>query len=396
MLKALSLIIGLIALLSVVWTIIPAPAYSIWLFSVAASEWSLWLGWLGFIGVICSLAIPIFGGEGKLWLVSLAISFAALAISLYPFFSVLPAAREQNVSLSFAQYFSGLQNNSTENKPEDFATRTFLQIEGTDLQLDIYSPPENVAKNGASVIVVHGGSWKSGERSDFPQWNRWLTEQGFTVFDVDYRLVPQPNYLTATGDVKCAVRWVKEHAAEFGVSPDRIALFGRSAGAHLALLAAYSAGDERLPASCAEKQQDEKIRAVVSFYAPTDLIWGYDNPANQRVINGPATLADFLGGSPHESSEIRERFALASPVAHVSARPPPTLLVHGGQDQLVRTENMFILSEKLKEAGAAHKTVFIPYAQHGFDYNFNGWGAQVAKTAMLDFLRENIVNNRLQ
>jgi acetyl esterase/lipase len=396
MLKALSLIVGLIALLSVVWIIVPAPARSIWLFSVAASEWSLWFGAPALIGIICSLAIPIFAGEGKLWLISLAISALALAISLYPFFSALPAAREHNVSLSFAQYFSGLQNNSTGNKPENFAARTFLQIEGRDLRLDVYSPPENAVKNGASVIVVHGGSWRSGERSDFPQWNRWLAAQGFTVFDVDYRLAPQPNYLTATGDVKCAVRWVKEHAAEFGVSPDRIALFGRSAGAHLALLAAYSAEDERLPATCAEKQQDEKIRAVVSFYAPTDLIWGFDNPANQRVIIGPATLADFLGGNPHESAEIRERFALASPVAHVSARTPPTLLVHGGQDQLVRTENMFILSEKLKQAGTAHKTILIPYAQHGFDYNSNGWGAQVTKTAMLDFLYENTVNNRFQ
>jgi dipeptidyl aminopeptidase/acylaminoacyl peptidase len=86
---------------------------------------------------------------------------------------------------------------------------------------------------------------------------------------------------------------------------------------------------------------------------------------------------------------MRERYFLASPVAHVSAETPPTLLIHGGQDQLVRSENMTRLAARLKEANAPHKTLFIPYAQHGFDYNFNGFGAQIAQSVILDFLREN-------
>jgi acetyl esterase/lipase len=77
-----------------------------------------------------------------------------------------------------------------------------------------------------------------------------LAENGYTVFDIDYRIAPQPNYLTATGDVKCAVQWIKRHAAQFEIAPGSIVLFGRSAGAHLALLAAYSAGDARIPSSC--------------------------------------------------------------------------------------------------------------------------------------------------
>jgi dipeptidyl aminopeptidase/acylaminoacyl peptidase len=97
-----------------------------------------------------------------------------------------------------------------------------------------------------------------------------------------------------------------------------------------------------------------------------------------------------LGGSPHESDEMGERFVLASPVAHVSSKTPPTLLIHGGQDQLVRSENMTRLAGRLKESNAPHKTLFIPYAQHGFDYNFNGFGAQIAQSEILDFLRENL------
>jgi dipeptidyl aminopeptidase/acylaminoacyl peptidase len=118
-------------------------------------------------------------------------------------------------------------------------------------------------------------------------------------------------------------------------------------------------------------------------------LWGYDNPANRLVINGPARLARFLGGSPHESAALRERFILTSPTTHVKEIMPPTLLIHGGQDQLVRSENMTRLAEKLKAAGVPHKTLFIPYAQHGFDYNFNGFGSQISQAAILEFLHEN-------
>jgi len=385
-LSFLPLLLNSLALLAVVWIGVPAPAYNIWLFSVAASEWSLWFGALALIGVICSL----FNRNGNLWLASLAVGSIAFIISLYPLFSVVSTAREQNVSLSLRRYFNGLQreNNSPETPPNKFTTDIFAQIDGMDLKLDVYLPTENTANNGASVIVVHGGSWSAGKRNDFPQWNQLFAAQGFTVFDVDYRLA-QPNYLTATGDVKCAVKWVKENAVKFNISPDRIALLGRSAGGHLALLAAYSANDARLPASCLEKEISENVRAVVSVYAPTDLLWAYDNPANQRVINGPQTLANFLGGSPHESVEMRERYVLASPISHIAPHTPPTLLIHGGQDQLVRLENMNLLADKLKEANTPHEILFIPYAQHGFDYNFNGWGAQISEFAILDFLREN-------
>jgi len=390
--RILPLILNLIALLAVIWIIVPAPDYRIWLFSVAASEWSLWFGAIALFGIAAGLSSRIFNENGKLWLVSSLIGGLAFIISLYPVFSVLSIAREQNVSLSLKTYFNGLwvEKDSSPNELKNYTTYAFAQAGGEDLQLDVYLPATNsAAAAGASVIVVHGGSWSGGERGDFPQWNRWLAAQGYTVFDVDYRVAPQPNYSTATGDVKCAVRWVKNHAAEFKISPERIAVLGRSAGAHLALLAAYSADDERLPSTCLENEIGEDVRAVVSFYAPIDLSWAYDNPANRRVIDGPATLSRFLGGSPHESDEMRERYFLASPVAHVSAETPPTLLIHGGQDQLVRSENMTRLAARLKEANAPHKTLFIPYAQHGFDYNFNGFGAQIAQSVILDFLREN-------
>ncbi len=375
-----------VALLSAMWIVVPALHSYVWLLAVAASEWSLWLAALALFGIVCAVLSRYFNGGGNLWLVSLIVGIIALVISIYPLISVVSIDRERNTALSFTRYFSAIF--AVKNPSQSFKTYTFAQADGKDLQLDVYAPTVANSNNGASIIIVHGGSWRGGQRNDFPEWNEWLAANGYTVFDVDYRLA-QPNYLTATGDVKCAVRWVKTHAAEFNINSERIALLGRSAGAHLALLAAYSADNARIPATCAENQTSEKIRAVVSFYAPVNLLWAFDNPANERVIDGKTTLANFLGGSPHESDEMRERYLLAAPLSHISANTPPTFLVHGGRDQLVRDENMAFLDEKLNEANVPHETIFIPYAQHGFDYNFNGFGSQIVQPAILDFLSAN-------
>jgi acetyl esterase/lipase len=401
-LNALALTACAVATLATVWIIFPAPSYNFWLLSVLASEWSLAFGALGAFGILCGLLARV-GDGGRVWLVSTISGGLAVLLSLYPLGAGLQAAREHGVSLSLRQYVSGSVSEAaagaSENAAGSFSTYTFMNAGGSALQLDAYLPPVEVETNGAGVVVVHGGSWNASARSDFPQWNRWLTRQGFAVFDVDYRLAPQPNWQTATGDVKCAVMWVKRHAAEFRVSPDRLVLLGRSAGGQLALLAAYTADDARLPSSCPRAADlDEPapgdspgadVRAVVSFYGPTDLLWAYDNPGNRRVIDGPTILRRFVGGDPHASNETRELFRLASPVAHVTPRTPPTLLIHGGLDQLVRSENMELLGGKLKEAGVPFRLVLIPYAQHGFDYNFNGWGAQIVQRVLLDFLREN-------
>ncbi len=375
------------AFLAAIWIIIPAPADFIWPLAVAASEWSVWIGFLAIVGLVASSIIIVLYGISPLPIVSGVFCITALLLSLYPPLSVIPLARETKTSLSLSRYFSGAFPEYDSAKT--FSTHTFFVLEGKTLNADVYLPAKESQTNGASIIVVHGGSWNGGARNDFPHWNALFAKQGYTVFDIDYSLEPQPNYLEATADVKCAVQWVKTNATKFDIDPNRIVLMGRSAGAHLALLAAYTAGDTRLPSSCPNDAADEKVSAVISFYAPIDLFWAYNNPANQWVINGPLTLANFLGGSPHESDEIRDRFIMASPITHVSTKTPPTLLIHGGRDQLVRHENMQFLNEKLTKANVPHRTISIPYAQHGFDYNSNGWGSQITESVLLEFLRVN-------
>jgi len=369
---------GGLATLFTMWIVVPAPSFTLFQVAVGASEWSLWFGAAGLAGAGLSLLARAAGSRRAAW-VALSPGVLAVGLSLIPPFAGWRVARENDIALSPGQYFFGSPDNRSASVER--TTETFATVEGQTLKLDVYLPGSKETTLRAAVIVVHGGSWSAGERSDYPLWNEWLAGQGYAVFDVDYRLAPQPNWQTATGDVKCAVGWVKANAGKFAVDPARVALLGRSAGGHLALLAAYSTNESALPPSCAAP--DASVRAVVSLYAPTDLKWGYEHPANRRVLDGPGKIRDFTGGTPASAPET---IRLASATTHVKAQSPPTLLFHGGRDQLVSDRHMTLLTERLSQHNVPHRALLIPYAQHAFDYNFDGWGSQLARPIILDFL----------
>ncbi|HEX8458821.1 MAG TPA: alpha/beta hydrolase [Pyrinomonadaceae bacterium] len=377
---------GVAAALLTVWIVVPAPSFALFQVAVGASEWSLWFGAVGVLGACLSLLARGAGARRVgAWIAPLSLGVLAVGLALIPPFEAWRAARANDVGLSLGQYLFGARSGAASRVER--RTETFAAVEGQTLKVDVYLPATEATTGGRrpAMVVVHGGSWSAGERSDYPLWNEWLAREGYAVFDIDYRLAPQPNLQAATGDVKCAVGWVKANAARFGVDPARVALYGRSAGGHLALLVAYTSNESALAPSCAAP--DTTVRAVVSLYAPTDLKWGYEHPANRLVLDGPAKIRDFTGATP---TDAPERIRLASPNAHVDAQSPPTLLVHGGRDQLVRDVHMTLLADKLAEHHVPHRTLSIPYAQHAFDYNFHGWGSQLTRPVLLKFLREHL------
>ena len=122
-----------------------------------------------------------------------------------------------------------------------------------------------------------------------PPCDNFLAETGYTVFDIDYRLADASVHFPAQiDDVATAVNWIKAHSVELKVDPQRIALLGRSAGAQMALAAAYRADLAGQPLT----------KCVVSFYGPTDLAWDYANPVQPDVINARSVLSNYLGGCP--------------------------------------------------------------------------------------------------
>ena len=168
-------------------------------------------------------------------------------------------------------------------------------VNGTPLALDVYLPrarpatPGRAGAGGSRRLLVRGREGRGGAAS------RRLADLGFTVFDVQYRISPQPNWQTATGDVKCAIGWVKQHAdtPDWNVDPKKVTLLGRSAGGHLALMAAYTPTDPELPASC--DAADTSVEAVISLYAPTDLALGLQVPGQQVGVGQPRQDARVPG-----------------------------------------------------------------------------------------------------
>ena len=371
-------------LFCLIWSVLPPPRYGFWITGLLAGEWALWLGAFAVLGAGFGVLVLRIGYGRGVGVCILCLGIVALILAFMPYFQTLPVARKNHVVLSFARYFSRLPQRET-GKPD--AAEEYAAPNGVPLLLDVYLPRKREAEaKRPAVLVIHGGSWNAGNRSDFPQWSRFLADNGFVVFDIDYRLGGQPNFKTAPGDVKAAVLWVKRNAQKFGVDKNRVALLGRSAGAQLALLAAYAPDDARLPASSGSGG-DASVQAVVSLYGPADLEWGYAHPAPFDIIRGPEKLRAYLGGRPET---VPENYALASPIRRVSAQSPPTLLIHGLRDTIVGPVHSERLSARLDTFNVPHQSVYFPYATHGFDYPFNGWGSQVTQNVLLNFLHKHL------
>ena len=252
----------------------------------------------------------------------------------------------------------------------------YARKDGQVLELDLYSssplPVASVASVAVKpiVVVIHGGGWRSGQRSVPSSLNRYLAARGYLVASIDYRLAPHHRFPAAIDDVDDAVAWLKENAASLGGDPRRIVLIGRSAGGHLALLAAY-------------RTKDPDVKGVVAFYPGTDLRFAWANPSNPLVLDTRAVLGDFLGGGP---DAFGKAYDAASAYDFAGKESPPTLLLHGTRDELVAVMQSRRLAEKLRAANVRSRLIELPWATHAFDYNFSGPGGQIATYAVERFL----------
>jgi acetyl esterase len=203
----------------------------------------------------------------------------------------------------------------------------------TSLRLDADIPPGRGPFPAA--IIVHGGAWVTGDRRfNVEPLFQPLTQAGFVWFSISYRLADNVAVFgDAIQDVQQAIRFVRAHAAEYRIDPDRIALIGESAGAQLAAMAALD-GDT------------SPVRAVVSLYGPTDLV-----SLARTSVQIPDSLRRSVQGTPF-GSLLLAGLAQLSPINHVRADMPPFLLIHGTSDALVPFQQSVDFYEKARQAGA--------------------------------------------
>jgi acetyl esterase/lipase len=300
-------------------------------------------------------------------------------IALWPSFAVWRYARNERVPLSLRTYLAHLKPSFGRPQPERsivYATA----IDGTQLELDVWPiDRDGTATVRPAIVAVHGGGWVGGSRGEAERWNRWLNALGFVVFDVDYRVPPPERWRDEVGDVRAALGWVADHAGEYGVDTARISVMGHSAGGNLAMLAGYTTGDAPCPPSLGAPVV--AVRSVVNFYGPADLTAMYDTGGSRRYLQD--CLHRYIGGSPIDHPD---RYRAVSPVNHVSAATPPTIILLGQSDRIIPAAQAHILERALSDAGVAHVTCLLPANDHAFDVNWGGLGTQIARAKLKAFL----------
>jgi acetyl esterase/lipase len=218
---------------------------------------------------------------------------------------------------------------------------------GTPKQVgDLYVPAG--AGPWPAVLVVHGGGWIRGERADMDTFAKRLAQAGYAAYNIGYRLAPDDRFPAQLDDLRAALRWLHAHAAAHRIDPDRIAVMGYSAGAHLALMLGLDA-DADTP----------RVRAVVAGAGPTDL----------RVYPDSPFIKALIGGTP---DQFAAAYATASPISYVSADDPPVMLYHGKLDGLVEVEQSQRLHQALIDAGVRSELVTPPLSGHITTFLFDG------------------------
>lgn len=359
--------------------VLPAPIYALWMPAVGVIEWGYCLAPIPLLLLLGGLG----GGRGR---ALLGITLFSVGLLLSPLVraSIYAGALPGRVRAAFGAgaprsapgapalaaplAFRGLFGLSA---PEvEISTHCYRELAGLSLNLDLYLRPGS--EHRPLVIVIHGGSWRAGGRGQLPAVNHYLAARGYAVAAISYRLAPKHRFPAALEDVQAAISYLQSESKTLGIDPQRIVLMGRSAGGHLALLAAY-------------RSKQRAIRGVVAYYPPTDLEWSWRNPGSPWVIDTKSILRDFLGGSPEE---VPAAYRASSPLGFVSKASPPTLLIQGGRDELVSPKQSKRLVAALREAGVPQLELALPWASHGCEANLGGPSGQLSSFAIERFLAQ--------
>lgn len=319
-------------------------------------------GWRFFILLLCGIAIVGF----------LRPTFSAWRVAQRlpgEVRTAFPAGEGVRPAFNFARLYLGLKET-----PVKMTTEIFARREDADLKLDFYAPPfaKDAATRFPCLIVVHGGGWDSGDRTQLADWNEHWARKGYAVAAVSYRLAPQAIWPAQRDDVLAAIAWLKTNAEKLGIDAARLVLLGRSAGGQIATAVAYGAND---PA----------IRGVIALYAPHDMPFTWSVSREDDTINSLRLLRQLLGGAPEGGRQALYESASGQLLVHEGS--PVTLLIHGTSDTLTWFRHSERLTTRLTELRVPHYYLALSWATHGFDFNRNGPGGQLADYAIDHFLR---------
>jgi acetyl esterase/lipase len=218
-------------------------------------------------------------------------------------------------------------------------------------KMDIYFP----ASGGPwpAVVYVHGGSWMHGDKSEAALFASGLNSMGYLVVSLNYRLYPPATFPAMIEDVKCGIRSLRVHAAEYNLDPSRIGAMGASAGGHLVAL--LGTMEQNSPWDVGDYlDQSSRVQAVVSLAGVMDLSQPFPNTGSNDI-----ETMKRIGFSETNMME-------ASPISHVTPDDAPFLLIHGDHDDLVPYQQSQLMYDRLVQAGVPAQLVIVKNGGHSF------------------------------
>jgi acetyl esterase/lipase len=258
-----------------------------------------------------------------------------------------PAGYSCNTMLKIWHFLGFLDLVDTEPKVPsnitEFKDIVYKKTGSRDLKLDIYQP-NNIKQPTPVLVFIHGGGWTKGDKSDYLRYLVDFAQKGYVTATISYRFSQEAVFPGAVEDVKCAIRWIRTHAKDYQIDPDKIAVIGGSAGGHLAMMIAYSSDVKEFDMGCGSDSVSSRVQVVVNLYGPSDLTTEYAiaQPSPQKFIGGLYKT---------DSSQYKK----ASPLYYITPDDPPTLIFHGTIDDLVPVVQSDRLKQKLETIGVQNE-----------------------------------------
>lgn len=367
-------IISILLLLVSLLAIFKAPEYYVWMLAILITEFPWIFMALTSIVLLTGFYVDKYQLAGTVTGIIALVLFTSPIIRAY----VVSASLKQNFTAAFEQDSTITDDSHPPfsfwkqfSGPKKITPKviTYNSYPGLNLTMDYYS--SQIAGKKPCVVVVHGGSWSKGDNKQLPELNSYLAGIGYNVAAINYRLAPAHQNPAPVEDVHAAINYLRQHADGLHIDTNNFVLLGRSAGAQIALLAAYTL-------------HQPGLKAVIDYYGPADMVWGYSTPASPLVMDSRKVMEDYLGGT---YKQVSQKYAASSPIEFVNRQSIPTLIIHGDNDVLVSPEHSRRLNAKLEQNGIKHFLLKLPWATHGFDYNLNGPGGQLATYTVERFLK---------
>ena len=367
------IVLAIASLLVVLSLMVVVPPYSLTLFrlGVGAIEYSPILVLLDLLW--CLPVNRLLRPRRTLRITTIALLIASACVAVRPLTQFTRASATASAQLgteasqsrfSLVAVVSGLPTNPAVRE----RTIPYVAPDGERLTLRLYALAPRQSR--PTVVILYGGAWSGGAPTQCENVSRAVASRGYTVAAIDYRHAPASRFPAQIDDVNHALMMLRDSSESWGIDHRRMAILGRSSGGHLAELAAFAPNDFGL-------------KAVIALYAPFDLSAGYVDLPSPDPLDVRLALRSFLGGTPTQQPR---RYRAASPSELIRPGLPPTLLLFGGRDHIVKPVFNRQATTALRAARVPVISVELPWAEHGFDMVPTGLGAQLAFNVIVEFL----------